>query len=170
MTYVAIMQVNGQECAKYQKFDSEAQAEAHISEHIGRFPDAFVVPMPSFPMNRWVCDPASQTITDKGPDADKEAERAVAVLSKEAFCTQLLELDILPPDEAAAAARGEWPATFASVTAGMPVKEAGKAQIKWAAAQDIHYSAPLLQGLALAYANGDPDGATAVLDLIFGIA
>lgn len=72
MTHVAIMQVSGQECAKYQKFESEALALAHVAEHSGSFPDAFVAPTPAFPMARWVCDPIGQTITDRGAETDNE--------------------------------------------------------------------------------------------------
>ena len=97
-------------------------------------------------------------------------QRAEAVLDKTSFCKRLRQVGILPATEAVLAARGEWPATFAAFTSGMTEDDAADAQIEWAGALNIHYNHPLLQGLALAYANGDPDGATAVLDLIYGLS
>lgn len=72
MTYVAIMQITGTECTKYQKFENEALALAHVEERSDSFPDAFVAATPSFPMARWVCDPIARTITDKGAETDHE--------------------------------------------------------------------------------------------------
>lgn len=90
-------------------------------------------------------------------------------LSRLDFCLALLRLEILPMDECKAAARGEWPATFAAFVAGLPVAEAAEAEIRWATAQTVEYDNTLLQGLALARAGGDADAATAILDAIFGV-
>lgn len=99
-----------------------------------------------------------------------ESRRAEAVLDKTSFCKRLRQVGILPASEAVLAARGEWPSTFAAFTSGMTEDDAADAHIEWAGALNIHYGHPLLQGLAMAYANGDTAGATAVLDQIFEIA
>lgn len=104
------------------------------------------------------------------PQPTVDERRAAAVLDKTSFCKRLRQVGILPATEAVLAARGEWPATFAAFTSDITEDDAADAQIEWAGALNIRYNHPLLQGLAMAYANGDPDGATAVLDLIFEIS
>lgn len=96
--------------------------------------------------------------------------RAVAVLDRTSFCLALKDMGVLPAAEAVAAARGEWPATFASFTAALTADQAATAMIRWAGAQAIHYADPLLQGLALVATSGDQTAATALLDQIFGLA
>lgn len=93
-----------------------------------------------------------------------------AMLDRATFCKALRQAGILPAAEAALAAQGGWPDTFASFVAGLTPDEAADAQIDWACAANIHYAHPLLQQLALAYASGDQAQATAVLDAIFGIS
>jgi hypothetical protein len=97
-------------------------------------------------------------------------KRAAAVLPKLDFCLALMRLAILPAEECKAAARGEWPATFAGFVAGMSEADSSEAEIRWAAATQIFYANPLLQALALFKAGGDPVQAAALLDAIFGIA
>src|SRR3989338_10696800 len=46
-------------------------------------------------------------------------KRAAASLPKLDFCLALMRLAILPAEEGKAAARGEWPATFAGFVGGM---------------------------------------------------
>jgi hypothetical protein len=110
-------------------------------------------------------------VIEIGPE-DLGQRRAAAILEKGAFCSMLkpTRANILSVSEAVQAARGDWPATFAAFTASLPEDVAADAQIKWAAATEIHYADPLLQALALHWANGDQAAATAVLDQIFGIA
>lgn len=96
--------------------------------------------------------------------------RLTASLPRLDFCLALLRLQILPMDECKAAARGEWPATFAGFVAGMAPADAAEAEIRWATAQNIFYGNALLQGLALTKAGGDPAAATAFLDAIFGVS
>lgn len=96
-------------------------------------------------------------------------QRSTASLSRLDFCKALWRAGILTPAEAAAAARGEWPATFAGFTAGMTEGDSTDAQIEWAAAATIHYAHPLLQALALSHSNGDQAAATATLDALFGV-
>lgn len=105
------------------------------------------------------------------PSAPTLAEiRASASLPRLDFCLALLRLQILPVDECKAAARGEWPATFAGFVAGMAPADAAEAEIRWATAQNIYYGNALLQGLALTKAGGDPAAAAAFLDAIFGVS
>ena len=103
------------------------------------------------------------------PAPTLQEQRDAAVLDKKTFCKQLRALGVLPIGEASAAARGEWPATFAGFTAGLTPEQAEDAQIEWAGTLNIHYTHPLLQALALSYANDDQAAATAILDQIFGI-
>lgn len=112
--------------------------------------------------------PADYVATD--PHEIIALARDQAVLSKREFCLQLLDLGILPPDEAETASRGEWPATFAGFTAGMSSIQATRTRIEWAGATVVEYGNPLLQALALAKAGGNKSDATALLDAIFGIS
>ena len=112
----------------------------------------------------WTWD-GSSFAPPAGPDP-----RPSATLDRAAFCKALHRLGVLPMDEAVIAARGGWPASFAAFTAALAPDAAADAQIDWAAATEIRYTAPLLQELALAHAGGDQAAATAILDAIFGIA
>lgn len=96
--------------------------------------------------------------------------RPSATLDKTSFCIALKDLGVLPASEAVEAARGEWPATFASFTAALSSDAAATAMIRWAGAQVIHYADPLLQSLALVVTSGDQPAATALLDQIFSIS
>lgn len=96
--------------------------------------------------------------------------RPTATMDKTSFCIALKDLGVLPAAEAVAAARGEWPATFASFTAALTADQAATAMIRWAGAQVIHYADPLLQSLALVVTSGDQPAATALLDQIFSIS
>jgi hypothetical protein len=98
-----------------------------------------------------------------------DERRARASLSRGEFCLKLLALGILSAGEAVAAARGQWPASFDVALEGMPEAESGAAQIEWANSDLVHYDAPSLQRLAILQAGGDPAGALAVLDSIFGL-
>lgn len=72
MKHAAIMSVEDGKCAKYDDFDTRAEAEEHIAKHRGTCPDAYVVPMPDFRPWRWVCDPVAKTVTDRGPETKHE--------------------------------------------------------------------------------------------------
>ncbi len=103
------------------------------------------------------------------PEAGKQKRRASAVIDRTAFCIALRRLQILPISEAVAAARGEWPASFAAFAAALPADQSADVQIRWAAATEIHYSDPTLQALALAATAGSAPAATTLLDQIFGL-
>jgi hypothetical protein len=131
--------------------------------------------------NGAICSPAYAGWSDENGHGLEEAPvvpphvatlaemRAAAVLPKLDFCLALMRLSILPAAECKAAARGEWPATFAAFVEGLSEQDATEAEIRWAAASQIFYTNPLLQALALFKAGGDPAQATALLDSIFGV-
>lgn len=95
--------------------------------------------------------------------------RDTAELPRAEFCKALRRAGILPASEAVIAAQGGWPDTFAAFVTGLTPDEAADAQIDWAAAVTIRYTAPLLQHLALGHSGGDQAAATALLDGLFGI-
>lgn len=104
------------------------------------------------------------------PTVPAVEQRPIASMSRVDFCKVLWRQGLLPQSEAVQAARGEWPATFASFTAGLSADAAADAQIEWAGSVTIRYMAPTLQALALAHAGGDQVQATAILDQLFGIS
>jgi hypothetical protein len=92
--------------------------------------------------------------------------RAGTFLTRRAFCLALAVAGILPTAEAIDAAKGNWPATFASALAGLSDAEKVAAQIEWATAQNVQRTHPLLAMLA------GPDAANlspAQVDALFGI-
>lgn len=99
-----------------------------------------------------------------------EEQRKTAVMTRTAFCQQLWRAGVMTQAEAEAAARGEWPASFAAFASNLTADESTDAKIEWAGATEIRYMAPLLQSLALSYAGDDQAAATAILDQIFGIS
>lgn len=64
MTHTAIMKVTGGQCDKYLTFPTQAEADAHVAQFSGQYPDAYVVPTPSFPINRWMCNPNAKTVVE----------------------------------------------------------------------------------------------------------
>jgi hypothetical protein len=71
--FTAIMDTSGTGCTKRQDFDLKSEADAHILAH-PQFAQAYVVPTPSFPQWRWVCDPIAKTVTDRGPLTQAELD------------------------------------------------------------------------------------------------
>lgn len=90
------------------------------------------------------------------------AWREQANLTRTAFCIACKRMGILPPAEAVAAARGDWPATFADALTGLPV-DAEEAQIVWAAATHIWRTDPVL-GVVAQHAGMTPGQ----VDAMFG--
>jgi hypothetical protein len=85
-------------------------------------------------------------------------------ITRRAFCLELAVAGILPAAEAIDAAKGNWPATFASSLAGLPDAEKVAAQIEWATAQNVQRTHPLLSMLAAAV-----NLSAAQVDTLFGI-
>jgi hypothetical protein len=149
----------------------------HYSDAAGRYLGAFAdcapplgaTERPAAPHERAQWTDAGWAVPDEVLAVDLAELRASAVLPKLEFCLALWRLSILPKDECKAAARGEWPATFAAFVAGLSEQDATEAEIRWAAATQILYTNPLLQALALFKAGGDRVQAAAFLDAIFGV-
>lgn len=82
------------------------------------------------------------------PVVDPSAWRATASMPRGAFCSALIDAGVLPPSEAIAASRGEWPATFVRALDGMSEVAAAKAEIEWATATTIRRNHPIITMLA----------------------
>ena len=93
------------------------------------------------------------------------ARRSSASMSRAEFCNALMVGGILSFVDALAAAKGDWPAPFASALAALPSVDQHPIQIVWAAAQTIERMNPFI--LAMQAALGWTD---AQADALFGIA
>lgn len=49
--------------AKYQDYETEAEAVAHVARVVDKFPDAFVVPHPGGGPSKWLIDPVAKTLS-----------------------------------------------------------------------------------------------------------
>jgi hypothetical protein len=74
------------------------------------------------------------------------AWRETADMDKGAFCIGLMRAGVLPPQEAVAASKGEWPATFASAVSNLPI-DPDEAQIIWASTARVRRLHPILLAL-----------------------
>lgn len=105
--------------------------------------------------------------------------RLTTAIRKEDFCKKLFVLGVLPEDQAVEAAQNRWPATFDAFAATLTPEARVDAKATWAQRAKIHYMHPLLQELALTWANAQPDVVsgsvtaeakrTEILDQIYGI-
>lgn len=114
--------------------------------------DGVQVTIPADAGNRHYAAMLEQGITPAPHPAPTAAEtlaawRETASLTRTAFCIACKRMGILPPAEAVAAARGDWPATFTDALTGLPV-DAAEAQIVWAAATHIWRTDPVLNVVA----------------------
>ena len=89
--------------------------------------------------------------------------RTTAKLYRRDFCIALKRAAILSASEAIAAAKGDWPATFASALSGLPQDAQDEAQIEWAAVQEIRRNHPMIALLGTAASMTD-----AQVDALFG--
>jgi len=93
------------------------------------------------------------TVRDK-TQAELNAElnrwRDKALLYRRDFCIALKRAGILPTQEALAAAKGDWPATFAGALSGLTQDEQDEAQIEWAAVIEIRRNHPMIELLRVA--------------------
>lgn len=93
----------------------------------------------------------TQEDIDSLPQPPSEAEllakwRETADMDKGAFCIGLMRRGVLPKAEAKAAAKGEWPTTFAAALSKMPDGfDADEAEIIWSATIRVRRTHPLLQ-------------------------
>lgn len=105
--------------------------------------------------------------SDAEKAADLSARRIRANLSRQDFCLALKRAGILPPAEAIAAAKGDWPATFNAALPGLALRDvdADEAQIIWASATRIMRNHPLIGALSAAAGLTDIQ-----VDALFGIS
>ena len=75
--------------------------------------------------------------------------REIAVLDRAYFIGALAKVGVLSTTEAIAAAKGDWPDTFASALDGMDDETSFQAQLAWASATVIHRANPLIAMLAV---------------------
>lgn len=93
-----------------------------------------------------------------------EARRAASSLTKNEFLQACMSVGLLTPKEAAAAARGNIPESFASAVAGMGAEMQDRVSIAWPASTRVERMNPLI--LAVAAARGITDD---TLDALFGL-
>lgn len=98
------------------------------------------------------------------PTPDPDEIRARTSVSVKTFCRNLVTYQILPASEAAAAARGEWPATFASALTGMTEAEQAMAEIDWAGTTVVDRMHPMIVTL-----QQQANIPMAVVDALFGL-
>tara|TARA_R110002051_G_C8664931_1_gene489544 strand:- start:247 stop:597 length:351 start_codon:yes stop_codon:yes gene_type:complete len=71
--YIAIVKSEGDKIAKYQEFDTEAKADAHVLKYGG-----FVSLSPDGPTTYWKVDPVAKTVTFDKDQSDKDKAHLVA--------------------------------------------------------------------------------------------
>ena len=94
----------------------------------------------------------------------KNALRAGATLTRREFCLALATSGVLKPDDAIAAAKGEWPAVMESFLSFLDTDQSVDAQIEWAATGSIDRLHPFVLSLASWLGLSDQK-----LDDLFGI-
>ncbi|MCD9148983.1 hypothetical protein [Pseudophaeobacter flagellatus] len=95
----------------------------------------------------------------------RDGLRAVASLSRQAFCLALFREGILTEADAIAAARGDWPTALSDVLATLPSDAAAEARIVWATSTEVRRLHPLLAMIATHMGIDDLG-----LDAIFGLS
>lgn len=92
------------------------------------------------------------------------AWRQSATLSRAQFCVAVKRLGLLSASEAKAAAKGEWPQTFADALAELPSAiDPDEAEIVWASVSVVDRNDPVLAAVA-----ADKGVSDAQLDAMFG--
>ena len=62
--FLAIMDWDGgNRVAKYQDFDVEAEALAHVTAHLSKYHNAFVIAKPNDSFTSWLVDPVANTLS-----------------------------------------------------------------------------------------------------------
>ncbi len=95
----------------------------------------------------------------------RENFRETAKMSKSSFCIALAQAGVLSDADAILAAKGDWPAPFASAISGLTADKQLEVQVEWAAAQEIHRNHWALDILAAA---ATPPISGEQLDAMFG--
>lgn len=127
--------------------------------------DGVVTALPPKPGPGWVLNPeAVEWIDMRDPEAEHEAKRAMASMTRSDFLLAAIRAGIIQPSDAGPAARGEIPPSLAPVFASMPPDVQIEAVVRWGAATMIDRTNPVLAALAAAMTVTD-----AQLDALFGI-
>lgn len=130
--------------------------------------DGEIVALPERPGPWAVFDHVAGAWTDPRAPVDPVQEllarRASAVLSKDAFAERCMDVGLLPPDEAAAASRGEIPDSFLPSMAMLPAEERDRARIKWGGVQRVRRLDPFILAVS-AVAGIGADTLDAIFDL-----
>lgn len=93
--------------------------------------------------------------TDENLAAALEQARDMASLSKVEFVMSCMEVGLLSPPEAIAAARGEIPESFAPVVESLSPMQRDYACVYWAAARQINRTDPFIADVAAAAGISD---------------
>lgn len=139
------------------KFISEKLIEAEFDEGKKIFPDD--------PGNRFR-KAVSKWESEGGVIAPFDTRtnwRETAELSKRDFLLAVSAAKILPPDEAIAAARGDWPDTFQAAISSLPEADQTAAKIEWAATTSVSRNHSIIALLATAADLSDEQ-----VDALFG--
>ena len=82
--------------------------------------------------------------------AELDARRAAAALTKNEFLQACMSVGLLTPKEAAVAARGNIPESFASAVAGMGAEMQDRVSVAWPASTRVERMDPLILAVAAA--------------------
>ena len=91
--------------------------------------------------------------------------RAGAALTRREFCLALATASVLQPEDAIAAAKGEWPSVMGGFLSFLDPDQSTDAQIEWAATGSIDRLHPFVLSLASWVGLSDQQ-----LDDLFGVA
>ena len=128
--------------------------------------DGFV-PLPPRPSEHAVWDGQAwtDTRTPEDLDAEMQARRLAASLTKSEFLQASMAAGILTPQEANTAARGDIPAPFLAAVASMTPEQQDMVSVIWPSATRINRMDPLILGVAAGAGLSDE-----TLDALFGLA
>ena len=133
-----------------------------------RVVDGDLVRLPSKPAPFMTFDTEAGAWVDPRTDADRasehEARRSAASMTKGEFLQACMSVGLLSPKEAAVAARGDIPESFAAAVASLTPEQKDRVPVEWPASTRVTRTNPLI--LAVADARGI---AAETLDEIFDV-
>jgi hypothetical protein len=106
---------------------------------------------------------AETSLTPEEVEAMAVEWRKAAVLPRRAFCIACFRAGLLTGPEAEDAARGGWPAAFASALSYLTAAQQTEARIEWGAVSEVRRDAPLLELVKWSAGVADEQ-----LDALFG--
>ena len=115
--FIACVKTDGTKVAKYQDFDTEADAQAHISTYGG-----FVAATPSGTVPFWIADTVAKTLThdSAAEQADVASQKARKIQSSRRAAYQLESDPLFFEEQAGEVAAGTWAAKRAEIKARFP--------------------------------------------------